>query len=167
MGLSNRQNKKKRPTIGMALSCSVVNDMIGDYTNIGEGAEELRTLLLLKGIDYDNTTMEPISAEYDEEHGEGGLYYGRTDKWLAVEAEFKPKVIEICKKLAPFVDREINIKGNRHLEDLIRHDCDGDYFDTLLDYGFGDGDKAVVYFPLLYNIQLNILNELVDWVEEK
>jgi len=49
--------KSYKITISRALSCSVVNDMIGDYTNIGEGAEELRTLLLLKGIDYDNTTM--------------------------------------------------------------------------------------------------------------
>jgi len=155
------------PTIGSALGMNVITDMIGNYTNIGEGAEELRTLLRLKGVDY-FTTMDPISNEDSEDSPNGGgLYYGRTDEWLAVEAKFKPKVIEICKKLAPHADKVIDINDSGHLERLVKYNCDGVFFDTLLDYGFTNGDKAIMYFPLVYNIQLNILNELVDWMETK
>jgi hypothetical protein len=154
--------KSNKSTIDMALCMNVVTDMIGDYTNIGEGTEELRTMLRLKGIDFD-TALSPVSDAVDE-YGTGGLHYGRTDEWLAVEAKFKPKVIEICKKLAPHADRVIDI-NNSHLERLVKYNCDGDYFDTLWDYGYGDVDKAVEYFPSVYNIQLNILNELVDWMD--
>jgi hypothetical protein len=157
--------KSNKITISRALSMNVVTDMIGAYTNIGEGAEELRTLLRLKGIDY-IPSMEPISAEYFE-HGDGGLSYGRTDEWLAIEEEFKPKVIDICKKLAPHADREVVTKGDTHLERLVEYNCDGDFFDTLWDYGYGGVDKAIMYFPLAYDIQLTVLNELVDWIEEK
>ena len=152
-------------TVGSALGMNVITDMIGDYTNIGEGEEELRTLLRLKGVDY-HTTMDPISNEDSEDGANcGGLHYGRTDEWLAVEAKFKPKVIEICKKLAPHADREVGIEDNTHLGRLVKYNCDGDFFDTLWDYGYGDVDKAVEYFPSVYNIQLNILNELVDWMD--
>lgn len=149
-------------TIGKALGVGVINDMIGNYTNIGDGAEELRTLLRLKGINY-STVMTPISDEYRED-GEGGLYYGRTNEWLAIETEFKPKVIEICKKLAPYANLEIDAES--HLGRLIKYEYDSDFFDTLLDYGFNSVDKAVMYFPLMYNMQLNVLNELVDLVKE-
>ena len=157
--------KSNKSTIDMALCMNVVTDMIGDYTNIGEGTEELRTMLRLKGIDFD-TALSPVSDAVDE-YGTGGLHYGRTDEWLAVEAEFKPKVIDICKKLAPHADREVGIEDNTHLGRLVKYNCDGDFFDTLWDYGYGGVDKAVKYFPSVYNIQLNVLNELVDWIESE
>ena len=157
--------KSNKSTIDMALCMNVVTDMIGSYTNIGEGAEKLRTMLRLKGINFD-TTLSSISDEVDSQ-GSGGLYYGCTDEWLAVEAEFKPKVIDICKKLAPHIDRKIIIKDNTYLARLVGYDFDGDFFDTLWDKGYGDADMAVKYFPLVYNIQLTILNELVDWIESE
>jgi hypothetical protein len=139
-----------------ALSFHVITDTIGDWYD-EEVDKNMKIIRALKGESirgyFNPMTADPQIADVSKK-------YAESEEWLAIEAKYKPLALDLCRKLAPYADKEVPHAVDYRLAQLV-HNLD-DSFSAVSDYGYWTVDASLRFLPGIYDIQIGVLNELVE-----